>query len=46
VNVFFDAAPDGRFVMVRPVGVSSVRSSELVFVENFFRELTSKTKLK
>jgi serine/threonine protein kinase len=46
VNVFFDVAPDGRFLMIRSVGMSSVRPTELVFVENFFQELTSKAKPK
>ena len=46
VNVFFDVAPDGRFLMIRPVGVAALHPSELVFVENFFQELTRKVKSK
>jgi len=45
-SVGYDVAPDGRFLMVRPVGASAARSSELVLVENFFQELASRVKPK
>ena len=45
-NVGFDVAPDGRFLMIRPVGAAAARPSELVFVDNFFQELESKVKSK
>ncbi|MFN8582934.1 MAG: protein kinase [Gemmatimonadaceae bacterium] len=44
VNVGFDVAPDGRFLMIRPAGAGVARSSEIVLVENFFQELVSKVK--
>ena len=43
-NVLFDVAPDGRFLMIRPVGAAAARPSELVLVENFFQELARKVK--
>jgi Tol biopolymer transport system component len=45
-NVGFDVAPDGRFLMIRPVSAAVARPSELMFVENLFQELTSKGKSK
>ena len=40
-NVLFDVAPDGRFLMIRPVGAAAGHPGELVLVENFFQELAS-----
>ena len=43
-RVLFDVAPDGRFLMTRPVGSGAAPPNELVLVENFFQELDSKVK--
>ncbi|HSQ32043.1 MAG TPA: protein kinase [Gemmatimonadaceae bacterium] len=43
-RVLFDVAPDGRFLMTRPVGSGGARPKELVLVENFFQELETKVK--
>jgi Tol biopolymer transport system component len=45
-SVQYDVAPDGRFLMIRSIGAASARPSELVWVENFFQELASRTKPK
>jgi hypothetical protein len=42
IGVSFDAAPDGRLLMKRPVGAATARPDQIILVENFFAELRSK----
>ncbi|HYN64650.1 MAG TPA: hypothetical protein VES36_08600, partial [Candidatus Limnocylindrales bacterium] len=35
----YDVAPDGRFLMIKPIGDTEVVPSQIVVIQNWFEEL-------
>ena len=46
ISTLFEVAPDGRFLLSRPIGAEEDRADEVILVQNFFEELKAKVKLK